>query len=136
MMKNSFSDAASRGRGYGISTVRVDGNDTFAVYNATKAARQICLSQHRPVLIEAMTYRCVSISLYVCTCDSVYLYFCIFIHPVTQVTGGGGEGILESLVCLSMCPSAKTLPYGDSALEAASSSGSKPNARWLEFRQA
>ena len=73
MMKNSFSDAASRGRGYGISTARVDGNDTFSVYNATKAARQICLSQHRPVLIEAMTYRCVSISLYVCTCDSVYL---------------------------------------------------------------
>ena len=73
MMKNSFSDAASRGRGYGISTVRVDGNDTFALYKATNASRQLCLSQHRPVLIEAMTYRCVSISLYVCTCDSVYL---------------------------------------------------------------
>ncbi|KAL8622837.1 hypothetical protein ACOMHN_026958 [Nucella lapillus] len=48
---------AARGPGYGMSTVRVDGNDTFAVYNATKAARQICLSQNRPVLIEAMTYR-------------------------------------------------------------------------------
>nr|KAG5692526.1 hypothetical protein BaRGS_018731 [Batillaria attramentaria]KAG5693924.1 hypothetical protein BaRGS_008193 [Batillaria attramentaria] len=45
------------GIGYGISTVRVDGNDTFAVYNATKAARDICLTQNRPVLIEAMTYR-------------------------------------------------------------------------------
>ncbi|KAK7479459.1 hypothetical protein BaRGS_00029275 [Batillaria attramentaria] len=48
---------AARGPGYGISTVRVDGNDTFAVYNATKAARDICLTQNRPVLIEAMTYR-------------------------------------------------------------------------------
>ncbi|KAK7104546.1 2-oxoisovalerate dehydrogenase subunit alpha, mitochondrial-like [Littorina saxatilis] len=48
---------ASRGPGYGISTIRVDGNDPFAVYNATKAARKTCLSQNRPVLIEAMTYR-------------------------------------------------------------------------------
>merc|ERR1711893_12037 len=35
----------------------VDGNDIFAVYNATKKAREICLNQSRPVLIEAMTYR-------------------------------------------------------------------------------
>ncbi|KAL8562750.1 hypothetical protein ACOMHN_022625 [Nucella lapillus] len=48
---------ASRGPGYGMLTVHVDGNDPFAVYNATKAARQICLLQNRPVLIEAMTYR-------------------------------------------------------------------------------
>lgn len=48
---------ASRGPGYGMATLRVDGNDPFAVYNATSAARQLCLSQNRPVLIEAMTYR-------------------------------------------------------------------------------
>jgi 2-oxoisovalerate dehydrogenase E1 component alpha subunit len=48
---------ASRGAGYGIVTIRVDGNDIFAVYNATKAARQIAVRQSRPVLIEAMTYR-------------------------------------------------------------------------------
>ncbi|KAI0225875.1 2-oxoisovalerate dehydrogenase subunit alpha, mitochondrial [Lamellibrachia satsuma] len=48
---------ASRGSGYGIATIRVDGNDVFAVYNVTKAARQISLTQSRPVLIEAMTYR-------------------------------------------------------------------------------
>lgn len=48
---------ASRGPGYGIVTLRVDGNDLFAVYNATKAAREIAVKESRPVLIEAMTYR-------------------------------------------------------------------------------
>ena len=48
---------ASRGPGYGIPTIRVDGNDTLAIYNVTKAAREMCLQQNRPVLIEAMTYR-------------------------------------------------------------------------------
>ena len=38
-------------------TARVDGNDVFAVYNVTKAAREICVTQNKPVLIEAMTYR-------------------------------------------------------------------------------
>ena len=37
--------------------IRVDGNDIFAVYNVTKAARDIAVNQQRPVLIEAMTYR-------------------------------------------------------------------------------
>ncbi|XP_033127978.1 2-oxoisovalerate dehydrogenase subunit alpha, mitochondrial-like [Anneissia japonica] len=48
---------ASRGEGYGMTTVRVDGNDIFAVYNTVKEARKICLEQSKPVLIEAMTYR-------------------------------------------------------------------------------
>ena len=48
---------AIRGPAYGMSTIRVDGNDVFAVYNATKQARQICANEMRPVLIEAMTYR-------------------------------------------------------------------------------
>ncbi len=43
--------------GYGMVTVRVDGNDLFAVYNVTKAARDIAVKESRPVLIEAMTYR-------------------------------------------------------------------------------
>lgn len=46
-----------RGLGYGMSSVRVDGNDLFAVYTATQEARQICIEESRPVLIEAMTYR-------------------------------------------------------------------------------
>jgi 2-oxoisovalerate dehydrogenase E1 component alpha subunit len=44
--------------GYGIDTIRVDGNDIFAVYEAMKAARTLALSQGgKPVLIEAMSYR-------------------------------------------------------------------------------
>ncbi|KAK2553834.1 2-oxoisovalerate dehydrogenase subunit alpha [Acropora cervicornis] len=48
---------AGRGRGYGMISIRVDGNDVFAVYNVTKAAREIAVNQQRPVLVEAMTYR-------------------------------------------------------------------------------
>ncbi|WP_100657373.1 thiamine pyrophosphate-dependent dehydrogenase E1 component subunit alpha [Alteromonas flava] len=48
---------ASRGIGYGIKTIRVDGNDVLAVYAATEKAREIALAENCPVLIEAMTYR-------------------------------------------------------------------------------
>lgn len=48
---------ASRGTGYGMLTIRMDGNDIFAVFNATRKARQIAVEENRPVLIEAMTYR-------------------------------------------------------------------------------
>ncbi|MDP5032401.1 MAG: thiamine pyrophosphate-dependent dehydrogenase E1 component subunit alpha [Paraglaciecola sp.] len=48
---------ASRGIGYGIRTIRVDGNDVLAVYAATLKARQLALAENCPVLIEAMTYR-------------------------------------------------------------------------------
>lgn len=49
---------ASRGVGYGIETVRVDGNDLWAVREATKRAREMALQDGgRPVLIEALTYR-------------------------------------------------------------------------------
>ena len=48
---------ASRAPGYGMMCIRVDGNDTMAVFNATAKAREIALAEKRPVLIEAMTYR-------------------------------------------------------------------------------
>lgn len=48
---------ASRGIGYGIPAIRFDGNDLFAVYNATSAARKLSVEQQRPVVLEAMTYR-------------------------------------------------------------------------------
>lgn len=48
---------ASRGPSYGINTLRVDGNDVFAVYNATAKAKELCIKKSQPVLIEAMTYR-------------------------------------------------------------------------------
>lgn len=48
---------ASRGIGYGIATIRVDGNDLLAVHAATEAARKHALEKGAPVLIEAMSYR-------------------------------------------------------------------------------
>ncbi|XP_017777376.1 PREDICTED: 2-oxoisovalerate dehydrogenase subunit alpha, mitochondrial [Nicrophorus vespilloides] len=48
---------ASRGPGYGIHTLRVDGNDVFAVYNVTKKAKEYALKENKPVIIEALTYR-------------------------------------------------------------------------------
>ena len=38
---------AIRGPAYGMSTIRVDGNDVFAVYNATKEAREIAVRESR-----------------------------------------------------------------------------------------
>lgn len=49
---------ASRGVGYGIDTIRVDGNDIFAVREVTKEARKLSLQDGgKPVLVEAMSYR-------------------------------------------------------------------------------
>ena len=49
---------ASRGTGYGIDTIRVDGNDIWAVREVTLKARELALKDGgRPVLIEAMSYR-------------------------------------------------------------------------------
>lgn len=48
---------AGRGPAYGMPAIRVDGNDFFAVHNATKRAREICVNDNRPVMVEAMTYR-------------------------------------------------------------------------------
>jgi 2-oxoisovalerate dehydrogenase E1 component alpha subunit len=49
---------ASRGAGYGIATLRVDGNDIFAVRRVTKEARRLALEDGgRPILIEMMAYR-------------------------------------------------------------------------------
>ena len=48
---------ASRGVGYGIKTIRVDGNDILAVYSAAVAARKMAVEEQQPVLIETMSYR-------------------------------------------------------------------------------
>ncbi|SNX86838.1 probable 2-oxoisovalerate dehydrogenase alpha subunit, mitochondrial precursor [Melanopsichium pennsylvanicum] len=48
---------ASRGPGYGMLTIRVDGNDALAVRSAVQTAKAKALAEQRPVLIEAMTYR-------------------------------------------------------------------------------
>ena len=48
---------AGRGPSYGISTLRVDGGDARAIYNATAEARKLAIERCQPVLIEAMSYR-------------------------------------------------------------------------------
>jgi len=48
---------APRGVAYGMRTIRVDGNDTFAVLHATKEARAYASEHSKPVLIETMAYR-------------------------------------------------------------------------------
>lgn len=53
---------ASRGAGYGMHTIRVDGSDVLAVLTAMRQARLIAsgadgTGRTKPVLIEAMTYR-------------------------------------------------------------------------------
>lgn len=48
---------APKALGYGMHAIRVDGNDVFAVFDATKEAKEQCLRGDGPVLIEAMTYR-------------------------------------------------------------------------------
>ncbi|KAI4307204.1 hypothetical protein L6164_030416 [Bauhinia variegata] len=46
-----------KGQAYGIRSIRVDGNDALAVYSAVHTAREMAISEKRPVLIEALTYR-------------------------------------------------------------------------------
>lgn len=48
---------APEGTGHGITTYRVDGNDFFALYETVQKARNLCLEDKGPILIEAMTYR-------------------------------------------------------------------------------
>lgn len=47
---------AARGVAYGMKTIRIDGNDLFAVYHATKTAWETIIKEKRPVLIEAISY--------------------------------------------------------------------------------
>ncbi|CAK1541938.1 unnamed protein product [Leptosia nina] len=47
---------AARGPSMGLHTIRVDGTDALAVYNAVARARELAV-KNKPVLIEAMSYR-------------------------------------------------------------------------------
>ncbi|UKJ89904.2 branched-chain alpha-keto acid dehydrogenase E1 [Theileria orientalis] len=48
---------AIRGLALGVPSLRVDGNDLFASYLASKYAREYCVKNSTPVVIEYMTYR-------------------------------------------------------------------------------
>lgn len=42
----------AKGLGYGIRSIRVDGNDVIAVYSAIGAARNMAINEGRPILVE------------------------------------------------------------------------------------
>ncbi|KAK4391013.1 2-oxoisovalerate dehydrogenase subunit alpha 2, mitochondrial [Sesamum angolense] len=46
-----------KGQAYGIRSVRIDGNDTLAVYTAVRTARDMVVREQKPILVEALTYR-------------------------------------------------------------------------------
>lgn len=48
---------SDRAIGYGMKGIKVDGNDTFAVYHAVKEAHDRALQGEGPTLIEAVSYR-------------------------------------------------------------------------------
>ena len=41
-----------RGEAYGVRSIRVDGNDTLALYSAVRTAREMAICEQRPILIE------------------------------------------------------------------------------------
>ncbi|KAK6114954.1 hypothetical protein DH2020_007223 [Rehmannia glutinosa] len=41
-----------KGQAYGIRSVRVDGNDTLAVYSAIRTAREMAIREQKPILVE------------------------------------------------------------------------------------
>ncbi|CAN0903592.1 2-oxoisovalerate dehydrogenase subunit alpha 1, mitochondrial, partial [Linum grandiflorum] len=43
-----------KGKAYGVRSIRVDGNDALAVYSAVRAAREMAITEQRPILIEAL----------------------------------------------------------------------------------
>ncbi|PON35296.1 Dehydrogenase, E1 component [Trema orientale] len=46
-----------KGQAYGIRSIRVDGNDALAVYSAIRQAREMAITEQRPILVEVLTYR-------------------------------------------------------------------------------
>ncbi|PHT28013.1 putative 2-dehydropantoate 2-reductase [Capsicum baccatum] len=42
----------TKGKGYGIHSIRVDGNDALAVFTTVQEARKIVVNEHKPVLVE------------------------------------------------------------------------------------
>lgn len=42
----------AKGQAYGMRSIRVDGNDTLAMYATVKAARKMAVEESRPILIE------------------------------------------------------------------------------------
>ena len=48
---------ADRGKGYGIESVCIDGNNILEVYDTIKGVRDYCITNQKPYLIECNTFR-------------------------------------------------------------------------------
>jgi 2-oxoisovalerate dehydrogenase E1 component len=48
---------ADRAVGYGMKGITIDGNNILEVYSAIKNAREYCINEQKPILIECMTFR-------------------------------------------------------------------------------
>ncbi len=48
---------ADRAIGYGMRGITIDGNNILEVYDAIKKAREYCIAEQKPILIECMTFR-------------------------------------------------------------------------------
>ncbi len=48
---------ADRGIGYGMKALTIDGNNILEVYKTIKEAREYCIKEQKPILIECMTFR-------------------------------------------------------------------------------
>lgn len=48
---------ADRAHGYGMKGMTIDGNNLLEVYKTVREARQYCIKEQKPVLIECMTFR-------------------------------------------------------------------------------
>ncbi len=48
---------ADRAPGYGMKGITIDGNNILEVYNAIREAREYCIREQKPILVECMTFR-------------------------------------------------------------------------------
>jgi len=48
---------ADKGIGYGMKSLTIDGNNLLEVYRTVQEAREYCITEQKPILIEAMTFR-------------------------------------------------------------------------------
>lgn len=48
---------ADKGIGFGMKAITIDGNNILEVYQQVKEARQYCIENQKPILIECMTFR-------------------------------------------------------------------------------
>ncbi|WP_118950717.1 alpha-ketoacid dehydrogenase subunit alpha/beta [Taibaiella helva] len=48
---------ADKAVGYGMKGITIDGNNLLEVYRTIKEAREYCINEQKPILIEAMTFR-------------------------------------------------------------------------------